>query len=207
LRTSPATMKDRTWLTQLIIQPIMIVLSILAALAVNNWQQDRDLAKRVADARTAFANEISVNKQMLLAAGHLPHHQKLRTEYAEAKSKGAPDPRTLFDTGLHPAPLRDSVWRMLSGTDTLMHLPPEVVVSLTDIYGLQKTIENSNAAFINSLLTPRSDRDTPAYAKDVTVSVSMFLEDLVPAEDRLLRFYDKALDGLTHDKPPWARDK
>ena len=200
-------MKDRTWLTQLIIQPIMIVVSILAALAVNNWQQARDLSKRVADARVAFANEITVNKAMLLAEDYIPHHQKLREAYAKAKSEGAPDPQILFDRGLHPAPLRDSIWRMLSGTDTLMHLPPEVVVSLTDIYGLQKSIENSNAAFINSLIAPRSDRETPAYTKDVTVSVSMFLEDLVPAEDRLLRFYDKALDGLKNDKPPWARDK
>ncbi|MEY2573803.1 MAG: hypothetical protein QOJ87_2016, partial [Verrucomicrobiota bacterium] len=39
-------MKDRTWLTQLIIQPIMIVLSILAALAVNNWQESRAKVRR-----------------------------------------------------------------------------------------------------------------------------------------------------------------
>ena len=196
-------MKDRTWLTQLIIQPIMIVLSILAALAVNNWQEARAKAKRVVDARAAFVNEISANKQLLLSANYLPHHQKLKADYDAAMKNNAADPGTFFETGLHPTPLRDSAWRMLSGSATLMDLPSGFVLALTDIYRLQDSVEKRNEGFLNALTAPRSDREAPAYAKDVSRSIGLFLNDLVPAEEQLLRHYDHALERLKADKPPW----
>ncbi|MFL6518852.1 MAG: hypothetical protein ACJ8NS_01375 [Chthoniobacterales bacterium] len=195
-------MKSRSWLSDLIIQPFMIVLSILAALAVNNWQESRALAKRVADARTAFANEITANRQLLVSSDYLPHHRRLRADYEKAQQQGAPDPHTFFDTGVHPAPLRDSAWRMLSGTDTLMRFPPDFALALTDIYRLQDSIAKSNEGFLNALVAPRSDRETPAYTKDVAVSISMFLNDLVPAEERLVAGYDHALDRLKSEKQP-----
>jgi len=196
-------MKDRTWLTQLIIQPVMIVLSILAALAVNNWQESRAKDKRVADARHAFVNEITANKQLLLADNHLPHHRRLQSEYAKIATEGAADSHAFFETGLHPTPLRDSAWRMLSGSATLMELPSGFVLALTDIYRLQSSIEKSNEGFLNSLVAPRSDRDSPAYQKDVANSIRMFLNDLVPAEELLVRSYDHALERFKADKPPW----
>jgi len=196
-------MKDRSWLSQLIIQPIMIVLSILAALAVNNWQESRALAKRVADARTAFANEIRANKDLLLSDNYLPHHRRLQIEYAKAAKEGANDPGAFFETGLHPTPLRDSSWRMLSGSATLMQLPSGFVLALTDIYRLQDSIEKTNEGFLNSLVAPRSDRESPAYQKDVANSIGMFLNGLVPAEERLLRHYDHVLERFASNKTPW----
>ena len=200
-------MKDSPWLSQLIIQPIMIIVSILAALAVNNWQESRALAKRVAEARAAFVTEITANKQLLLSADYLPHHQQLKSDYAKADKENGADPGTFFETGLHPAPLRDSAWRTLSGTATLMELPPEFVLALSDIYRLQDSIEKRNEAFINSLSAPRSDRETPAYAKDTTHSIRFFLNDLVPAEERLLRSYDHALTRFSSGHAPWTEGK
>jgi hypothetical protein len=200
-------MKDRPWLTQLIIQPIMIVVSILAALAVNNWQESRAKIKRGAEARSAFVNEITANKQLLLSADYLPHHRRLRSEYAAASKNDAPDPGTFFETGVHPAPLRDSAWRMLSGSGALMELPSGFVLALTDIYRLQDSIEKRNEGFLNSVGSPRSDRETPAYTKDLTRSINMFLSDLLPAEELLIRSYDHALERFSADKPPWQDGK
>jgi type II secretory pathway pseudopilin PulG len=189
-------MKNRPWLSELIIQPIMIVLSILAALAVNNWQESHAAAKRVAEARAAFANEIASNRQLLLSETYLPHHRRLQAEYRKALTENLTDPGTFFESGVHPAPLRDSAWRMLSGTATLMQLPPEFVLALTDIYQLQDATQKRSEGFLTGLGAPRSDRDSPAYAKDLTRSISFFLNDLVPAEEKLLKLYDHALERL-----------
>jgi hypothetical protein len=196
-------MKDRTWVSQLIIQPIMIVLSILAALAVNNWQESRAKDRRVAETRAAFVNEITANKQLLLSDIYLPHHRRLQAEYTKIATEGAPDSHAFFETGLHPTPLRDSAWRMLSGSAILMELPSGFVLSLTDIYRLQNSIEKSNEGFLNSLVAPRADRESPAYQKDVANSIRMFLNDLVPAEELLLRSYEHALNRFKADRPPW----
>ena len=196
-------MKDRTWVSQLIIQPIMIVLSILAALAVNNWQESRAKDRRVAETRAAFVNEMTANKQLLLSDNYLPHHRRLQAEYTKIATEGAPDSHAFFETGLHPTPLRDSAWRMLSGSATLMELPSGFVLALTDIYRLQNSIEKSNEGFLNSLVAPRADRENPAYQKDVANSIRMFLNDLVPAEETLIRSYEHALTRFKADKPPW----
>ena len=196
-------MKDRSWLSQLIIQPVMIVLSILAALAVNNWQESRAKDRRVAETRAAFVNEITANKQLLLSDDHLPHHRRLQAEYTKIVLEGAPDSHAFFETGLHPTPLRDSAWRMLSGSATLMELPSGFVLALTDIYRLQDSIQKSSEGFLNALVAPRSDRESPAYQKDIANSIRMFLNDLVPAEESLLRNYDHSLARFKADKPPW----
>jgi hypothetical protein len=193
-------MKNRPWLSDLIIQPIMIVLSILVALGVNNWQESRALAKRVADARTAFINEIRANRDLLVSSDYLPHHQRLRAQYKQAADAGAADPGAFFETGVHPAPLRDSAWRMLTGSTILTELPSDLVLALSEIYRAQESLEKGNNGFLTALVAPRSDRETPAYAKDVTGSISMYLNDLVPAEERLVQNYDTALEKLKFAK-------
>ncbi|MGZ5019004.1 MAG: hypothetical protein ACXWAV_01100 [Chthoniobacterales bacterium] len=45
-------------------------------------------------------------------------------------------------------------------------------------------------------MTPRSDRETPAYIRDANRSISMYLNDVVPAEEGLVREYDRALEQL-----------
>jgi len=197
-------MKDRPWLTQLIIQPIMIVLSILAALGVDNWQKSQAKVRRVADTKAAFVKEITANKQLLQSQNYLPLHRKLQGEYAAAVKNNTPDPGTFFEAGPLSAPLRDSAWRVVSGTFTLMELPSGFVLALTDIYRLQDSLEKHNSGFLNSLSLPRSDRETPAYEKDLTRSISIFLNELVPAEERLIRNYDHVLGRFAADKPAWA---
>jgi type II secretory pathway pseudopilin PulG len=199
---------DRSWLSQLIIQPVMIILSILAALAVNQWQESRGRAQRVADARTAFVNEIRSNRELLVSESYLPHHRRLRQEYAQIMKGEIQDKHSFFETGVHPTPLRDSAWRVLSGTATLMDLPPEIVLALSDIYRTQDSIEKRNDGFLNAIAAPRSDRETPAYVKDATMSIGMFLNDLVPAEEQLLNSYKHALERLSSPNAPnWSGAK
>jgi hypothetical protein len=199
---------DRSWLSQLIIQPVMIVLSILAALAVNNWQESRARTQRVADARAAFVNEIRSNQELLSSEKYLPHHQRLRQEYGQIMKGELADKNSFFETGVHPTPLRDSAWRVLSGTATLMDLPPEIVLALSDIYRAQDSLEKRNDGFLNFISAPRSDRETPAYQKDSANSIGMYLNDLVPAEEGLLTSYKHALEKLSAPNAPnWSGGK
>lgn len=199
---------DRSWLSQLIIQPVMIILSILAALAVNQWQESRGRERRVAEARTAFVNEIRSNQDLLQTEKYLPHHRQLREEYLRIVKGELADKNSFFETGVHPTPLRDSAWRVLSGTAVLMDLPPAIVLALSDIYRAQDSLEKRNDGFLNAISAPRSDRETPAYAKDAPNTISMYLNDLVPAEEGLLSSYKHALDKLSApDTPSWSGAK
>lgn len=195
---------DRSWLSQLIIQPLMIILSILAALGVNQWQESRARVHRVADARRAFTNEIQRNHELLLSAINLPHHRQLQAEFAKAVKGEAADTGSFFEAGVHPTPWSDSAWRTLSGSAILMDLPSEIVLIVSDVYGAQYSIDKRNDGFLNALGVPRSDRETPAYTKDLMRSISLYLNELVPAEEKLKLSYEHALKRLALEKAPWA---
>ena len=141
---------------------------------------------------------------MLRSEVYLPHHRRLKVEYDKAVKGEAADTNSFFDTGVHATPLSDSAWRSLSGSAILMDLPSSIVLMVSDIYGAQNSIEKRNDGFLNAIVAPRSDRETPAYARDVTRSISLYLKDLVPAEEKLLLSYEYALKRLASDKPPWA---
>jgi hypothetical protein len=179
---------------------LLIVVSILAALAVNEWREAHARAARAEEARAAFVHEIRANSDLLLSNDYLPHHKRLQTEYSKAANEGSSEPGSFFETGVHPAPLRDAAWRSFSGSTVLIDFPPEAVLLLSDIYRAQDSIEKRNDGFLNAIGTPRSDRETPAYAKDMTRSIFMYLNDLVPAEERLLKSYQHALEKLSPGK-------
>src|SRR3954470_24080184 len=115
----------------------MIVLSILAAFAVNEWQEGQKRKERAGEARAAFIHEIRANKDVLVSDAYLPHHRRLQQLYKQAADAGSADPGAFFDTGVHPVPLRDSAWRMLSGGAILMELPSDLVLALSEIYRAQ----------------------------------------------------------------------
>jgi hypothetical protein len=184
------------WLPRLLVESLLIVVSVLVALAVNNWRDGRERATRAAEARTAFTREIAANRELLASDLILGHHRQLQKIYGPAMAAGGADPGTLFETGLHPAALRDPAWRSFSTGTIFADFAADDVLLLSDIYHEQAELDRRNGDFLTALTVPRADRDTPAYQRDSARAIAMFLNDLVPAEERLLKSYDQALKQL-----------
>ncbi|MGZ5503698.1 MAG: hypothetical protein ACXWGY_03475 [Chthoniobacterales bacterium] len=184
------------WLPRAFFESALIVLSILLALAVNEWRDHHERISRANEARHAFANEIRANRDLLLSDAILPHHKRLQAEYAKLAGAGSTEAGSMLDTGVHPAPLRDAAWRSFSTSSTLVDFAPGDVVLLSGIYRAQDNLEKLNSGFLQIIMTPRSDRETPAYMRDANRSISMYLNDVVPAEEGLVREYDRALEQL-----------
>lgn|ERR1700726_2307987 len=187
----------RRLLSRLLVESILIVVSVLVALAVNDWKIGRDNAARAVEARHAFISEIAVNRAMLDSDAILRYHQQLQAVYAKAVASAASDPKTLFETGLHPPRFADAAWRSFSTTTIFADFRVNDVLMLSDMYHAQIDIERRTESFLLALTSPRSDRETPAYQRDAALSIALFLNDLVPAEQRLLKQYDRALEQLT----------
>ena len=133
---------------------------------------------------------------MLRADQYLPHHKRLQSEYQRLAAESSLEPGPLFESGVHPVPLRDAAWRSFSAGATLVDFAPAEVVLLSDIYRAQDDLSRLNANFIAQVTAPRSDRETPEYKRDQTRTISMYLNDVIPAEERLLDVYDEALARL-----------
>lgn len=184
------------WLPKALFESALIVLSILAALAVDQWRDNRARAERATEARASFVHEIKSNRELIRSAPILPHHKRLEGEYRELAAAESSEPGSVFQTGMHPAALRDAAWRSFSNSATLVDFAPAEVVLLSDIYRAQEALERLNYGFIGAIQAPRSDRETPEFKKDMTRSTSMFLNDVVPLEERLLQLYEDALGQI-----------
>lgn len=188
------------WLPRALFESFLIVLSILAALAVNEWRDNRERANRAAETRAAFVNEIRSNRDLLASDPILPHHKRLHDEYRKLSEAGSTAEGALFETGVHPAALRDAAWRSFSTGSTLVDFPPDDVVLLSDIYRAQEDLEQLNAGYLAAMRTARADRETPEFQRDMNRSISMYLSDMLGFEERLLKIYDQALEQLTRRK-------
>jgi hypothetical protein len=186
----------RRWLPRALFESFLIVVSIVVALAVNEWRERHARLERVAEARGVFVNEIESNRTLLRSEAYLPHHRRLQAEYKQLAAENSDVAGSLFDTGVHPAPLRDAAWRSFSAGPTLVDFAPAELVMLSDIYRAQEDLARSNTNFIAQVIAPRSDRETPEYKRDQTRSISMYLNDVVPLEERVLQLYDAALERL-----------
>ena len=182
------------WLPRALFESLFIVLSLLLALAVNEWRDKHARITRVAEARAAFANEIRANRDLLVSDPILGHHRKLQAEYKHLSDTASAEPGSAFETGLHPAALRDAAWRSFSANGTLVDFAPPDVILLSDIYRAQDDLEKLNSGYIGLLRAPRADGETLEYKRDMNRSLSMYLNDVVPIEERLIREYERALE-------------
>lgn len=186
----------RRWLPRALFESFFIILSILVALGVNEWREHRAKLSRVAEAREVFAHEIESNRDLLRSAEFLPHHERLQKEYKQLNDVNSTEPGSLFDTGMHPVPLRDAAWRSFSASQTLADFKPAEMLLLSDIYRAQENVAQLNQNFLSQATAPRADRETVEFKRDQTRSIFFFFNDVVASEQRLLKKYDEALAEL-----------
>ena len=78
----------RRWLVRALFESALIILSIIAALAVNEWRDTRELQSQVRQGRAAFAQEIQANYETLLSEQTgLPYHKRLWRRYQDLGTK------------------------------------------------------------------------------------------------------------------------
>jgi hypothetical protein len=184
------------WLPRAVFESLFIVISLLLALAANEWRDKHARITRVAEARAAFANEIRANRDLLLSDQILAHHKRLQAEYKQLSDTGSAEAGSAFETGLHPAALRDAAWRSFSANGTLVDFAPPEVIVLSDIYRAQDDLEKLNSGYIGLLREPRADRETLEYKRDMNRSLWMYLNDVISTEERLVQQYERALEKV-----------
>ena len=200
----------RSWLPRVLVESVLIVFSVLLALAVDQWREDRELAREVAEARAAFANEMRGNRDLLTSDRYHPHHKAMWAHFrALAEAADAKDEARLaelnvitlekFSNGVWPTPLRDAVWRSLSQSEILRHMKPAEVFLLADTYREQEGIDSWHNRFFDASSQPTAESEHPEYKRSKIHATRSYLADVVAAEERLLKRYEEVAAEL--EKP------
>lgn len=192
----------RFWVPRAVLEAGLIVLSLLLALWLSDWQDQRRIERDVAETRQALIEEIQANREMLISDHYMGHHQRLSqdlqrtlntTDDLDDLREGA---FALYRSGIHLPGLRDTAWRTASTTGVVQHMDRTELAALTDVYGAQDALTRAVTAYYPHLL------QLPHYANDASqlqgalVGVMMFMGDLNANEREIVASQTEALVAL-----------
>lgn len=191
------------WLGRAVFESLLIVFSLLLALALNNWNEDRQTANRVAETRTFFAEEIAANRARLSSDVILPHHRRLHRQLVQALGGPEPDPGAVsqaleaaFRTGIHPYVPRDAVWRSVSSGPLLAQMDPREVFALAGAYRVQEELTAVNRAMYATILAEDLEASDPRALRRRAQVVRSYLSDVTAIEAELEQSYGALLRVL-----------
>lgn len=207
----------RRWLPRAVFESGLIVFSVILALALTNWAEDRRTAHRVAEMRGFLIQEIRSNRAELGRPYYIRHHETLKLGFARAggmpnmtvtRQNAEPAISALFGGGgLHLAAPNDAVWTSVSSSDLFEHMEPEEVFMLAQVYRAQESLESTNRAGYENAIGLLDILSDAGDAHRQMMRMTLYLEDLIQQETNLLRLYDRALAELDPDHAPAATRK
>jgi len=209
---APAPHGWRSWLPRVLAESALIVFSVLLALGVDEWREDRALAREVQEARAAFASEIRGNRDLVTSDRFHGHHDRMWAHYRELSgAAGAKDEPRLtelnqittkdFGNGVRPTPLRDAVWRSLSQSGIVRHMDPAEVFLLADTYREQEGLDQWHNRMFGIWSEPSADIYRPEYQHSKIETTRSYLADVVASEKRLNKRYTEVLALLEKPSP------
>lgn len=132
------------WFVRGLVESIFVVGSILSALAVDEWSENRGFAELADQSLGIFEQEMVQNRDRV--ADGLPYHQGIRDILGQMIATPPPviDLRRIME-GLEPPVLQSTAWETALATGALTHMDFEVVRALSLTYSIQEDFEASQA--------------------------------------------------------------
>lgn len=171
------TIKRIPW-AQLFVEAVLVVLSVLLALALNNWREDRIHKNLAEQALRSINNEIRANK--IEVEETLSHHKMLiDTLQGDNPARGI---------ALKLALIEDNAWETAQATQAVIYLDYDIVQQVSKIHELQEMYQRITNSVAESLyMNSNTDRKQARL---------LILYDLQALEQLILQAYDNFLAML-----------
>ncbi len=181
------------WILRATFESMLIIVSIVAALAVDEWRQDRQNQELATQSLAVFEREIRQNMARLDDVA--PYHAGMRDVVARmaAEEAAGADLRSIME-GLEPTVLLSTAWETALATGALTYMDFEVVSALSLTYSLQRRFaEESRSHLPDISVVPGG---SPAMLDDRITAARSYLEDLTRDEQQLRGVYAEALQMI-----------
>jgi hypothetical protein len=181
------------WLLRVSIESLLIVLSILLALAVDQWREGRNNQELAQQSLQIFAQEIEQNLAMMNDL--VPYHvglQQVVAEMAEQPDRSV-DVHSIVE-GLQPTALLNTAWETALATGAFRHMDVSTVSRLSRVYGLQQRFRDQTTIGRPELFV--ASAATPDQRLQQMQQALRYLTAVVRAEQELRGIYVLALDEI-----------
>lgn len=173
---------------------MLIVLSILLALGVRAWQDDREVEKLISRSLTSFENEITQNRNRI--DDLYRYHEGLQSVLLELNVESHPDAREEVRNvlnGFQSTVLLTSAWDTALATGALSAMDYETVFKLSLTYSFQQRFET----LYNTRLVETLNMNAPnEVMSNLVYAAGRYVNEVTAAEGDLLAVYQEALEQL-----------
>jgi hypothetical protein len=191
--------KVSEWLPRALVESVLIVVSILLALALDEWQEDQEIQELIDRSITNFVNEVTQNRSRIDDVS--AYHQGVQQILKQRSSNGglaSLDFRNIMEA-LQPIVLTSSAWQTAVATGALGRMDFELVSALTLTYNTQLRFDDNYRSVLRTLLTPNSMQQQNLEL--TTYNASRFVADVTAAESELSVYYEQTLNILEQYVP------
>lgn len=175
----------------MLVESVLVVGSILLALALDEWNQDRDFQDLASLSLANFEREIQQNRLRLEDVTLF--HAGLRDVLANMDASGEAIPATTVRNmmeGFQPAILVSTAWETAVATGALGYMDYDVVAGLSLTYNMQERLVTLNRSGLNDILVGgfRSGE-----TELLVYMANRYMRELTEAEQGLQGVYDLVL--------------
>lgn len=181
------------WLLRVSVESLLIVLSILLALAVDEWREGRSNEELARQSLQIFAQEIVQNLAVMEDA--VPYHMGLQQVVAEmAADAGRVVEVHSIVEGLQPTVLQNTAWEAALATNAFRHMDVNTVSKLSRMYGMQQRFHDETTVRRPEIFVTNATTD--AQQLEQMEHALRYLTEVVRAEQGLLDVYLLALEEI-----------
>jgi hypothetical protein len=181
---------DPKWILKGLVESVFVVASILLALAVDEWAQNKEYEELADQTLVIFQREIVQNRARLVDVS--PYHGGIRDLLGQmsAIEEENLDVRPFFE-GLDPPVLLNTAWETALATGALTHMDFEIVSALSLTYSIQEGFQERVGDRRPSFAPPEI-LSAPQRRQQVS-EAHAYVMDLTRGETELIAVYDEAL--------------
>lgn len=189
---------------------MLVVMSILLALGVREWQNSRGEHRLIERSLQSFQREITQNKAYMenLHTFHLGLQNLLSEIQVESHPDAPMELRNILDS-FQPAVLLRTAWDTSVATGALSEMDYELVYALSLTYTNQERFSNLYNTGLIDLLNSNVTTDR---ASDLAYAALRYANEITGSEADLLPYYQQALEllkmqGVRPETPPAEKEK
>ena len=190
----------RDWLPRALVESVLIVLSILLALTLDEWQEDQEIEELIDRSMVNFVNELNQNKSRVddVSAYHQGVWHVLEGWSGNDETASVVEFRNIMDA-MQPVVLTSSAWQTAVATGALGRMDFELVSALALTYNTQFRFDERYNSMLQNLLSPYSLHEENL---EITIyNATRFVADVSSSESELGAYYAQSLTLLSDYVP------
>jgi hypothetical protein len=192
----PAPIISRRTLARVALEVFSIVLGVLVALAVSEWQESRQIQERTQAALDNVNTELAQNLKLL----EIVHDKNVALTGQLARDPGALDQDATFLPALQ---ISDAAWETLRATGLAGYVDLDLMMQLSETYSLIDVYRRSGYSLVDANLqvlatatATKQDMDTINSSDLFARNFSGYFELIVNVEAALIDSHRRVLEPL-----------